>query len=491
MLEGLAAPLQKLDSGVDFIAERLSGGNPIAATAIYTSLLGGLDVFAFTKAARGVRASNKLAQAQARVERIADDLGIDLEPSEFAASIVESAKDMTPAVRNASAEALRDSLREARNLQKASALNKAELARGSKSFVDVENTNQFAQQARRELIEDGFDVTEMASLEKRLSELQNLRTRSPRFGELSTERVTAQIQDVQTISNRIEKQLLSRKDRTNLPRTTRENLALTQLKSKMDNFLDQQFNSDMITGDQRAIRRWREATEARSAFNKRFVEDRTIVQLMDRNATPGEVTRWLRGTSAAGAKPAASRTVRRIREILGDNHPSVEGIRQDFLFDIAMPLFNDVPDYRGFIRNFDNTMRDQGHLVDALGLDPKNLRQLREFAGQVKNPATKPLFAPDVARAISVFSFGHSLAKKSLLVRGATIPIRMLGRLVFGKNITQKKLLMAELAGANHSTPFMDRFTGPAALAIEQAALSDIVGTLEDQEERRRAEVGQ
>jgi hypothetical protein len=458
MLEGLAAPLKKFDDSVDYVATKLSLGNELARTMIYTNIMGATNI-AGLKLGSTVRASNNLLKSQARIQKIADDLGIDLEPADFASSIIEAAKDMTPSSRHANAAQLRDALIEASELQKASALNKATLA-------------------ERELVQE-FDLTEMPQLSKHIESIKNLDSRSPITGEHIDVQTAARIQDVQTVSNRIDKLLDSRQASPKVrrqPKTVREDLALHQFQGKLNNWLDQQFNTDMISGDPRSIRRWREATDARKAYNERFLEDRTIIQLMDRGATPGEVTSWLRGASAAGAKPAATRTVQRIRDILGDNHPSVEGIRQDFLYDIAAPLFNDAkPDWNGFIRSYDKTMANQGHLIEAMGLERKPMAQLREFAAQAQNKAIKPLFNADVAKSISVFMFGHSLAKKSLLVRAATVPIRILGRIVFGKNFTQKKMLMAELAGANHSTAFMDHFTGPAAQAITAVAAADVV----------------
>jgi len=497
MLMGLAAPLKKFDDSVDYIATQLSFGNELARTMIYTNIMGATNI-AGLKVGGVVRSSNSLLKSQARIERIADELGIDLDPADFASSIIEAAKDMTPTTRNANAAQLRDALVEAGNLQKASASNKAQLALESKSFVDTKEANRFAKVATRELMEEGFDLPKMRHVTQALDDLAALDTRSPsqltapktkgktvvnnekvkvQVKTPTSTRATARIQDIQTISNRLDKVIDSRatpKVRRQ-PKTVREDLAITKLQEKLNNWLDQQFNSDMISGDPRGIRRWNEAREARQAYNDRFLEDNTIVQLMDRNATPGEITSWLRGASAAGAKPAATRTVKRIREILGDNHPSVEGMRQDFLYDIAAPLFNDgKPDWNGFIRNYDRTMAKQSHLVEAMGLEKSKMSQLREFAAQAQNKATKPLFNLDVAKAISVFTFGHSLAKKSLLVRTATVPIRILGRIIFGKNFSQRKMLMAELAGANHSAPFMDRFTGPAAVAITGSAMADI-----------------
>jgi len=501
MLEGIAAPLKKLDDAIDWIATESSFDNPVAAAAIYTTLLGAIDIVGLRGIGRGksgvgtsVRHTRELEKRLARVQKIADDLGIDLTPSELASSIVDAAKEMSPQTRAANAAGLRDALSQADELQKASAANKADLARGSKTFVDVQKATEFAQQAGKELLEEGFDLSKMKNVVERLGELENLRTRSPIRGELSVERVSAQIQDIQTISNRIEKMLDSRAKSPKVrrqPKTIREDLALTQLKSKLDNWLDQQFNSDMITGDVRGIRRWKEATEARRKYNERFLEDKTILQLMDRNATPGEVNRWLMGASAANAKPAAVRTIRRIKELLGENHPSIEGIRQDFLFEITSPLLNDVvtpSNFRQVVRNIDNVIKKQSHLIDELDVDVGRLRGLQKLSRGAFNENIRPLFNIDFAKSIAVLKFGSGLAKKGLIVRGATLPIRLMGRLLFGKTIFQKKVLLNELAGANWKAPFMDRLAGPAGYAIDAVFASNIVDTVD--EEKIREAVG-
>lgn len=501
MLQSLVAPLQKLDDGADWLATWMTD-NPYAQATIYSALTVAPDILGF-KGGAILRSSSALSKRITRIERSAARIGVDLEPSTLASSIVDAAKEMTPTVRAANAQALQQALLQQKALQKASAASKGQNARGTKTFVNVKEAKKFSNRAATELLEEGFDIADMPNVKKALKALEELDIRSPstltkprgKGGQIAVDnanvtvtlkgprsvRVEARITDIETIRNRIDQVLVSRKSTINKPKTRRENLALTQLEGKMTNWLDQQFNTDMITGDVRGIRRWKEAVEARQSYNKRFLDDKTLVQMMDRDATPVEINRWLMGASAAGAKPQAVAVIRRIKQVLGKEHPSVEGIRQDFLFELAKPLYQDVPNYRQFVRNFDDMVQNQSHLVKELDLDLRDIRQLRDFATAATSKNTKALFNPDMAKALAVMGVGSGLAKKALFVRTITFPLRMLGRLMFGKTILAKKGLIMDMAGANWERPFMDSLRGPAGTVIAAAALSNLDKTAREQ----------
>ena len=85
------------------------------------------------------------------------------------------------------------------------------------------------------------------------------------------------------------------------------------------------------------------------------------------------------GATAMGARKEAVSTIQRLKGVLGDSHPAIEGIRQDFLFTVAEPLFKDRPNFGQFVDRYDSIIRNNGPLVRELGLDTGNFRELLDF----------------------------------------------------------------------------------------------------------------
>lgn len=512
MLRSIAAPFVYLDKGADFVASKAGRGNPLAQTIIYTSLMGLTDI-AGIKGGRAVSGTSRrlknIRKANRQVRDAADELGIRLSPSEVSGDIVRKAADMVPEVRAAHAGELRAALQQAEELQAATVKQFTDRARSSKAFVDVKQAKEFAANAQRNLLQDGFDLAEMKTVQKRLKDIAELDRRSPT--ELTrpkdapkgrqiakTDKVTvtanapssavrksgAHINDVEIIRRRIEKTIQERRPRRNLPETNNETLALKNLENQLTEWLDQQFNTDMISGDQRAVRRWKDANDARRRYVDRFVNDKVISQLIDREATPGQIHRWLVGTSAMGLKPQASSVIRRIKTILGDRHPSVEGIRQDFLYEIAAPLVQEKPNFDAFVRNVDNTFKNHAELVNELKLNKSGIRELRNFAAAASKRGVAPQNINfDVARSMAQMLFGHDIARRGLIVRTMTMPFRLSWDAVKIMTGSDKRAFIKELANATHGQPAIPKGSAAAGRAIAGAFWADLPGAIREEDQ--------
>ena len=511
MLRGAGEALQFIDTGANYLATLAGEDNPLAETIIYTGVMGGLDILGI-KAGRTARLG-KMAARRARLQALAEELGIKIDPANLSASIVESARNMSTSQRAANAPLLRKALLEAKDRAKQHANELAKRSQETKSFFNVKEAQKFASVAKRELA-DQFDLQSMPTLAKALDDLEQLNVRSPtdltrpkgggktvvdnanvtviKKAAAINERATARLLDLEIIRGRIQKKLAGREVSRNTPRIADENIALRQLDSKITNWLDQQFNSDMMSGDVRGVRRWKESGKAHAEYLKRFHEDRTLKQLMDRGATPDSINKWVFGSAATGARGAtnAAQVINRLKEVLGPTHPAIKGIRQDFLYDIAMPLFDTPPNFKGFLRNYKNIDNMHPALVDALELDKGQLSKLRGFARAADAIGPTKGLVFDMAQSMSQFFFGHAISRKGLIVRTLTMPIRVTINMIKGATGSRKRALLADLVGAQFGGPAVPLGGAAAGRIIAGAFWSNPQRILENMDELSQSEVG-
>jgi hypothetical protein len=164
------------------------------------------------------------------------------------------------------------------------------------------------------------------------------------------------------------------------------------------------------------------------------------------------MNKWVFGTAATGTKGAtnAAATINRLKDVLGSGHPAVKGIRQDFLFDTP-------PNFKKFIKNFENIENMHPSIKRAMNLNETSLRQMRNFARAADKIAPSAGHSFDFARSLSQFFFGHQIARKGLIVRTATFPMRMLMNIIKGATGNTKRAMISDLAGAAYGTPMITK----------------------------------
>jgi len=161
-----------------------------------------------------------------------------------------------------------------------------------------------------------------------------------------------------------------------------------------------------------------------------------------------------------------------MKEVLGKDHPAIEGIRQDLLFEVVEPLLKDQPNYAQFVRNYDSTIRRNPSLVRELDLSQGNFRELLNFSrAQSELPLSQQQIANiDLTRSIAQFSAGHQIAKAGLRVRIATA----LAKMLLGVGKIRKKQVYAEIMNVKFGEPAIPSKSLLAAEFITGAAITGI-----------------
>lgn len=481
-LEAVTVPLVALEEAADDISWRLSMGNPTAATTIKTSLLGAAELALPSKGV-GTRATvlNQVRKNKNKVKKLADDLGIDLHVQNLdtgnpgmMAGIIQLVEKMTPEQRAANMPFLQESIRAAEANFKARKNAAFENAKRTKTYVETRAIKDVSAEVRRNLVDDAFDVSDMPQLQKSLAELDN-------FGstDLGLNPRAVNFRELELIRRRTGRRA---KDAFRSGRDS-EGAALVRTKKEIDGFIDNEFNKiaieqgqSALTGDVAGVKAWKEARALNTEWHKRFNDDKFISQLIAEDATPETFRQWLMGASTMGANREAASVIQRLRKVLGDEHPAVEGIRQDFLFEVAEPILKDTPNFNQFVRNYDVMVRRNPSLVKELGLRSKDLELLFSLAKvQAKLPAAmRPFHITDVTKAMAQFFVGHKIAKAALRVNVA----RGLANYFLGVDQIPPKQVVAELAGAMFGEPAIPAASPIAAEFIAGAALT---GAVEDE----------
>lgn len=463
LLNDIAVPLMALESGADRISETMSFGNPFAATFIKTTLLGGVELALPAKGTRtAVSVQRTIARQKKEVKRIADDLGINPDINDMAAGIVDAARRMTPDERAANAPALQQAMREAAKVAADERTVLFNAARETRTFIETRSVRKLAIDMRNELKARGFDLDEMPIVNKRLLDMQS---KSFEVGGP----LVARLNELEIVRRRIS---------ANRSASPSENAALNSIKKGLDDFLDNEFNNiatesgSAISGDVAGVAAWKEARASNVRWKENFSSDKTISQLIEKNATPEQYRQWLMGASTMGANKQAALTIRRMKEILGKDHPAIEGIRQDFLFEIAEPLLKDQPNYAQFVRNYDATIRRNPSLVKELNLNQGDMRQLLDFSrAQNRLPLSQQqIVGTDLTRALAQFSVGHQIAKASLRVNIA----RAIANRLFRVGEISKKQVYAEIMNVKFGEPAIPKKSLLAAEFITGAAITGL-----------------
>jgi hypothetical protein len=455
--------------------------SPFIAAGIKTMILGLPEVVGLKGASRlsnVVKHTEGMKRVRGRVENIAARMGVDMTHKNLADSVVNAANRILPTRRAEHADFLQDSLRQARTAEREALDATYKRAREAKAKVRMANLDDLGKTIREDLLGDGFDLEleGMGAVKNVLDDLDNFRSKNPvtrttrarvEAGADPKRLLTANFGEVEVMRRRLVRAQQSG------DKSVRA--AATRAKKHLDDFIDTQLTRDLISGDKDAIRLWQKAREENVAFKNRWDNNRIIKKMLDEEATPEMVHSFLLGASAMGASKQAGAVLRRLKDIFGESSPQIRGIRQDFLHEIAAPLFNHPPNFKGFIRQYDQVIRRNPTLVKELGLAEKtDLKPLRDFAEiAVRLPENKRLIsANDLTTLTSRFLLGHEIAKAAIRVQ--------LGRnffnLLVGADRVGRKQIISEVSGAMFGEPIApinSSAYGIFALAEAQQSLTD------------------
>lgn len=464
--QGAAVPFEQLGQ-----AARSAGGqtlertgSPAAATAVQT----GIESLPDLVGVRGTRGARRQRQEDiAGVEQQAEDVGFDLggTAERQRQQVVEAGETATGGrtTRGEPMPQIQAAINDARQASKENVDRLYEAARSEQAGIPISQAREFTPQAEQAL--RSFDVETMPIVQRRLGELRELNN----LPDDSAVKLSA----LDNWRKRLNKNRPASTDRS-------QSAALDVLKGQFDNFLETQFNADMIKGSPLAIAKWKEAREAFSDYKKTFDENRTIAQMARRDVTPEEMRQWIFGASTVGAKKQAGDTVRRVKEIVGEDSPQMAALRQDALLDVMEPLMRETPNLKGFVSNYDRFVRNNPSLVKELFPESQGrLKSLRQFASAAQKRAPDPVLV-DLNRIAATTLFGHGIAQAGLKVRLARNAFNMLRRA--GDKSTRKQI-MGDVLGYDPFAPLLPK-TPAVVGGVTQAGIQASENGAQDQQSR-------
>ena len=473
LLEDAAEPLIKLEEFVSDLSAWLAGDNPASATATKTSLLGVIELaLPFKGSKGGLKVGRELRKRATEMEKLADDLGVDISQSGLAASIVALAKRMTPAQRAEHMPYLREQLKAASEKAIARKDQLYKEARASRSFVDSASASELSASIRKDLEFEGYVLSDkkMKNISARLDELANMKP-----DETGTRVNLKEYDDVRKKTNTMRQK-----------NNTAENRALNIMNKRMGEFLDAEFDKialnqgSALSGETAGVAAWKAARSASRDWHKRFNTDRVIKNFINKDATAETMVRWLLGASAMGANREAGAIISRMKDVLGETHPAIHGIRTDFLFEVVSPLLHpDGPNFNQFIRNYELMIERNPTLVKELNLNMGDFKELHDLSRLQKTLPHNEAGLRDIAKRITTItsrlSVGHGIAKAGVKVNLMRDALNMTLQL---DRITQKQMFY-ELAGMKYGDILLPSKSALAGQFIASAALTEIADAQE------------
>lgn len=437
VLEKLAAPMEWYNKNVSQRAGRAVADAPMVPTPLMPTPGGPIAGMAtevaldFLPTMLGLKNAPKGAADIVRVNREAKAAGVPLGgglekiEKRFSAEAEKQAGGNRPLGQNM--PALQEAVAEKKAIEKSYVDDLYEAARSESAGLPARVAKQFPEIAKSAL--GGFDIKTMPIVRRRLAELDQL-SKLP-------DGSAVKLNSIEAFRQRLNK---NRPATTDLSQTE----AIGRLRTTLDEFMEAQFNADMISGSPQAIAKWKGARAANERYRSLFSDDKLIRQIQSKGATPEEMRAWIFGTSAVGMRAEAARTVGKIKKILGEDHPQFNALRQEALLDIMQPLMKDKPDFNGFMDNYDRLVRKNPTVAGELFPESMPaLRALRGLAGSVeKAEPTRRLI--DLDRIGATALFGHGIAKAGLKVNLAK---KLFGALRMGGNKSVKRQIVSDVLG--------------------------------------------
>lgn len=225
-----------------------------------------------------------------------------------------------------------------------------------------------------------------------------------------------------------------------------------QMKGALDAFIENQFNTGLISGTDADIAAWKRARGLVQEYRENFKVNRNLYNLVtDIDANPEDFRKYIFGLAQMGAKTESAQVVQKLKSIFGENSPQMNAIRMEFLMNALEPLRGPKPDINKFVTYVENINKNNPTLVKELspwaasGLD--ELVRISKAAVNAGDPASVQLSVPKMLARLTV---GHQIARKGALV-GASAAIM---EALFGRSPRAvRKDMLSELVGLPINEP--------------------------------------
>lgn len=476
LLEDIAGPLMELEETATDVSWDMARGNPYVATLIKTTMLGAAELAMPTKGSlKALKTGRQMRKAAKDMKQLAIDLGVNIDQTNLAGSIVDMAKRMTPTERAQHMPYLRSQMVEASNASKMRRNQAYDAAHRSKTYMDADSASEFGLALENHLeYNQHFVLKDMPKVRDRLGEIAAM-----------------QVDETGTRVNLSEWDNIRKRVNRNRSADPTENAALNAINTEMGKFLDVEFDrlalnqGSAISGEIAGVTAWKNARAASRQWHKDFNTDKTIVRLLEQDATAETYRAWIMGASSMNARTEAAATINRMKAVLGDNSPVIAGIRTDFLYEVAAPLLHpDGPNFKTFVRNYEIMVEKNPSLVKALDLKMGDFKELHDLSRLQKTlPADVDKARQIVKSATTIVSrmtVGHEIAKAGVKVNLA----RDIMNYFAGVDRVSQKQMLYELAGIKYGDILLEKKGPLAAQFIAGAALTEIADAQELTEEQ-------
>lgn len=264
--------------------------------------------------------------------------------------------------------------------------------------------------------------------------------------------------------------------------------AATTVRHHIDQWFNAQLTNDLVSGSADAITKWKSATGAYKEMFDNFRAEPAIKSLIDKEATPETVKKWVYGMSAMGANSQAGQVVAKLKNILGDSSPEIEALRQGVMYDIVEPILVGnlgEASSSAFMKNLAKVKSKQPTLWNNI-FSPQDMGAL-DSLGKMVSAAGKVEFpkalVKDMNQAIAVVLF-----PKAHPIRAGSVTLNLIDgviqRLRSANSPSAKMQYLEQLSGVKMTNNMFSAQT-PAMAAIvqtvddeEAASASDMIKRL-------------
>jgi len=244
--------------------------------------------------------------------------------------------------------------------------------------------------------------------------------------------------------------------------------ALLGMKNHVDEFIDSQFNADLVAGNAEAIGKWKKANDWYRDYKQNFSASDAVQKIVDKDLTPEQVKNLILGTGEVVGRAEAGAIVQKMNGIFGNDSPQMEALRKEVIFGVITPLLDDNPNIQGFIDRVDNVKRKSPTLINELfqGEALQNLENLQKLARAQLKVAERAGIekvskarAPSLSRliAVNIAPGNQQLAKGAAaqqLIRSWFQPLTQKLKQAAGRPDVERQI-MSEFYGVDMRRPFM------------------------------------
>lgn len=256
--------------------------------------------------------------------------------------------------------------------------------------------------------------------------------------------------------------------------------ALLGMKNHVDEFIDAQFNADLVAGNAEAIGKWKKANEWYRDYKQKFSASDAVQKIVDKDLTPEQVKNLILGTGEVVGRAEAGSIVQKMNGIFGNDSPQMEALRKEVIFGVSIPLLSDKPDVQKFIDNVDKLKRKSPTLVNELfqgdalknlenlqGMARAQLRVLERLGESDISQARIPSLSRMLALNLAPGNTGLARGRASIDFTKAVIqPLTRKLKQAVG-NPSAERQVMSEFYGVNMNRPLMGLQNFPTIGAIQ------------------------